>query len=151
MLIDALQNDLKNATLARDEVKVSTLRLLLSEVRNAEIQKGPDAQASDEDIISVIQREVKKRREAASAFRAVGREDSALKEESELKILEGYLPQQLSIEELTKIVLETISEIEASSNAEIGRVIGAVMSKVKGRADGSLVSHVVKEKLGAQG
>lgn len=145
MLLDQLQTDLKNAQLSRDEIKVSTLRLLLSEIKNAEISKG--GILSDEDIIPIVQKEVKKRKEAAEAFKSGGREEAAGKEEAELKILESYLPSQLSNEELTKIVLDTINEVGASSIADMGKVMGVVMGKTKGQADGGVVSALVKEKL----
>lgn len=145
MLLDQLQQDLKQAQLARDEIKVSTLRLLLSEIKNGEIQKG--GQLPDADIISIIQREVKKRKEAAAGFRSGDREQSAQKEEAEQKVLEGYLPAQIQLEELTNIVEETIKDIGASSIADMGKVIGAVMGKVTGRADGGTVSTLVKERL----
>ena len=145
LLIEQLQEDLKNAQLSRDEVKVSTLRLLLSEIKYAQIKKGGDL--VDEDIVLVVQREVKKRKEAASGYRLGGREDNAQKEEAELKILEGYLPAQLSKEELIKIVEETISEMGATNVQDMGKVIGAVMGKVKGKTDGGSVSQIVKEKL----
>lgn len=145
MLIDQLQQDLKNAQLARDEVKVSTLRLLLSEIKNFEIAKG--AEPSDEDIISVVGREVKKRKEAALGFRSGNREQQALKEEAEGSILQNYLPAQLSTEELTKIVEESINELGATTIQDMGKVIGAVMGKVKGKTDGGAVSGIVKAKL----
>ena len=145
MLLDQIQTDLKNAQLARDEIKVSTLRLLLSEIHNAQIQKG--AKVSDQDVILVLQSEAKKRKEATAAFRSGDREEAALKEEAELKILEGYLPSKLSNEELTKIVLDTINELGATTIADMGKVMGVVMSEVKGRADGGMVSAMVKEKL----
>jgi len=145
MLIDQIQSDLKEAQLARDEIEVSTLRLLLSEIKNEEIKKGE--KLFDQDIISVIQREVKKRKEAAAGFRTGGREEQAQKEEAELKILESYLPAQLSNEELTKVVEDTINELGAKSMADMGRVMGVVMGKVKGQADGGVVSALVKEKL----
>lgn len=145
MLIDQIQSDLKNAQLSRDEIKVSTLRLLLSEVKNEEISRGNSL--SDEDIISVVQKEAKKRKEAATSFRSGGRQDLAVREESELKVLESYLPVQLSNEELTKVVSETITELGAIGMADMGKVIGAVMGKVKGKADGGTVSGLVKEKL----
>lgn len=145
MLIEQIQNDLKEAQLARDEIKISTLRLLLSEIKNAEIAKG--GPLTDEDVISVVQREVKKRKEAAAAFKVGGREEQAQKEEAESQVLTSYLPQQLSTEELTKIVQETITEVGATSVADMGRVMGVVMGKVKGQADGSTVSSLVKEKL----
>lgn len=144
-MLDELQADLKKAQLARQEIKVSTLRLLLSEIKNAEIAKN--GELSDEDLILVVAREVKKRKEAAIGFRSGGREDSAKKEEAELAILESYLPAQLSNEELTKVVMETITEVGASSITDMGKVIGAVMSKVKGKADGGTVSAIVKAKL----
>lgn len=144
-MIDKIHQDLKEAQLARDEIKTSTLRMLLSEVKNAEIAKGTEL--SGEDLMSVIAREAKKRKEAAVGFRQGGREESALKEESELKILEIYLPTQLSNEELTKIVEEAINELGASSITDMGKVIGVVMGKVKGQADGGSVSAIVKEKL----
>lgn len=148
-MVDDIQNDLRKAQLARDEVKVSTLRLLLSEIHNLEIQKGdPSADGlSEEDLLSVIQREVKKRKEASAGFRTGKREEQALKEEAEQKILEAYLPAQLSNEVLTKIVKDTINELGAKSPQDMGKVIGSVMGKVKGQADGGAVSALVKEKL----
>lgn len=158
---DKIQDELKNAQVAKDEVKVSTLRLLLSEIHNVEIllrqsslrgdsvepgqEKG--GELSDADIISVIQREVKKRKEAAGGFRSGGREDAAQKEEAEAKILESYLPEQLSNEELTEIVLGAIKEVGATQISDMGKVIGVVMGKVSGRADGGRVSGIVKERL----
>ena len=156
MLLDQIQTDLKNAQLARDETKVSTLRLLLSEIKNGEIAKG--GPLSEGDMISVIQREVKRRKEAAAGFRAGGREESAVKEEQEARVLETYLPAQISTEELTKLVEDTISEacqlalVNGSAKPslqDMGKIIGLVMGKVKGRADGSQVSSIVKERLSA--
>lgn len=144
-LIDQLQQDLKQAQLARDETKVSTLRLLLSEIKNAQIKKGEPL--SDEDMVSVIAREVKKRKEASAGFRSGGREEQAQKEEQELNILQNYTPAQLSSEELTKIVEDTINEVGAKSIQDFGKVMGEVMGKVKGQTDGGAVSVLVKEKL----
>ncbi len=145
MTLLQLPEDLKQAQLAKDEVKVSTLRLLLSEIHNVQIERG--GELSEEDIISVIQREVKKRKEAAEAFRAGGRSEQAEKEDAELKILEGYLPAQMQIEELTAIVENSIKELGANQVSDMGKVIGAVMGKVAGRADGGTVSALVKERL----
>ena len=144
-MVDKIQQDLKQAQLARDEVRVSTLRLLLSEIKNAEIAKG--GQLADEDIIATVQREVKKRKEAAVGFRSGQREEQAKKEEREEEILRSYLPAQLSTEELTKIVERAINEVDATSITDIGKVIGAVMAKVKGQVDGGTVSALVKERL----
>lgn len=146
MLLNQLQNDLREAQLARNEIKVSTLRLLLSEIKNAEIARG--GSLTDTDVVSVTAREVKKRKEAAEGFRKGGREEQALKEESELKILEGYLPSKLSNEELTKLVQDSITEVGVNSLQDLGKVMGVVMSKVAGRADGGTVSALVKKMLG---
>jgi uncharacterized protein len=139
-----IQEDLKAAQLAKDEVKVSTLRMLLSEIHNLEIQKG---ELKEEDITSVISREVKKRKEASEAFRNGNREEQAQKEEAELAILRAYLPEQLSDEELTKLVEDSINEVGASQLSDMGKVIGAVMGKAAGKVDGSRVSSIVREKL----
>jgi len=147
-MVAKFQEDLKQAQLAKDETKVSTLRLLLSEIKNAEIAKGLSAERlSDEEIATIVGREAKKRREAAEGFRKGDREESAQKEESELKVLESYLPAQLSNEELTNIVESSITETGAKSITDMGRVMGVVMGKVKGQADGGIVSQLVKEKL----
>ena len=157
-MLDKIQTDLKNAQLNRDEVKISTLRLLLSEIKNGEISKG--GLLSDNDVISIIQRELKKRKEAAAGFRSGGREESALKEELEAKVLMGYLPAQISSEELTKIIEDTVSEacqlalvneLEKPSLQDMGKIIRLVMEKVKGRADGGTVSALVKERLKSNG
>ncbi len=145
MLTDQIQDELKQAQLSRDEVKVSTLRLLLSEINNAKIAKGADL--TDEEIVSVVQKEAKKRKEASAGYRLGGREEQAQKEEAELQILEVYLPAQLSNEELTQIVEETIKELGTTSVSDMGKVIGAVMVKVKGQADGGVVSGLVRQKL----
>lgn len=145
MLIDQIHEQLKNAQLAREEVKVSTLRLLISEVKNSEISKGHTL--SDEEILEVIAKEAKKRKESIVSFRGGGREELAQKEEAELAILETYLPQQMSDEELTKLVDQSITEIGASSIADMGKVMQAVMAKAKGLADGNRVSSLVKTKL----
>lgn len=144
MILTKIQDDLKSAQLERQDLKVSTLRLLLSEIHNLEIIQKT---ISDQDVTSVIQKEAKKRKEAIEAFRKGGREESAQKEEAELKLLEEYLPAPLSNEELTQIVDQVINEIGATSVNDLGKVIGAVMAKVVGRADGSTVSALVKEKL----
>ncbi len=148
-MLDRIQSDLKQAQLARDEIKVSTLRLLLSEVKNAKIAKGDPAGAglADEEIILVVQKEIKKRKEAAEAFRSGGREEAAAREEAEFKVLESYLPAQMDSGELTKLIEETIDEVGATSMVDMGKVIGVVMGKVKGKADGGTVSDLVKERL----
>ena len=140
-----LKEELKQAQLSRDEIKVSTLRLLISEINNAKIAKGGDL--SSEDLLAVVKREAKKRKESVEAFKNAGRVEAADKEAAELKILEAYLPAQLSTEELTKLVEDSINEVGATSVADMGKVIGLVMSKSGGAADGGSVSVLVKQKL----
>lgn len=141
-----IKENLKQAMVSRNEIEVSTLRLLLSEINNLRIQKGVE-QLEDSDIISVVQRELKKRKEAVEGYRKGNREELAQKEEAEAKVLEKYLPEQLSDEELTKIIEEAITEVRAENISDMGRVIGMVMSKVGQGADGGRVSAIVKGKL----
>ncbi len=144
-LIENLQLDLKAAMLAKTPVKVSVLRMLLSELNYAKIQKGQDLE--DADVTAVVQKEVKKRKEAAAGFRSGSREESAQKEEAEAEILTTFLPAQLSEEDLSKIVDEIISQTGAQSVTDMGKVIGMVMGRVAGQAEGSRVSMLVKERL----
>ena|SRR3989344_4167824 len=144
---DQIREDLKQAQLAKDEAKVSTLRLLLSELTYAKVSKGADATLSDEEIISVVQKEMKKRREAVEGFRKGDREEQAQKEEAEIKVLEKYLPAQISDEELTLIVEESIKEVGAKTMADMGKVMSGVMGKAGQGAEGSRVSSIVKQKL----
>lgn len=145
MLINKLQDDLKQAQLNRDQVKVSTLRLLLSELKNAEIAK--QTTLSDEDVVSIIQREVKRRKEAILGFKSGGREDQASREQAEEAILQSYLPAQMPIEELTKIIERAINELGAKDISGMGKVMGKVMEEVKGQSDGGTVSALVKDRL----
>lgn len=145
MLKDQIQKDLQQAQLEKDEVKVSTLRLLWSELRYAEINGGKEL--TDEDVLGVISREIKKRREAAESFNKGGRVSQAEKEELEMQILSAYLPAQLSDEELAVIVDEAIAQTGASSISDMGKVIGAVMGKAAGRVEGARVSEMVKQRL----
>jgi uncharacterized protein len=149
MLEDRIKNDLIQAQKDRDELKVSTLRMLLSEARYAEIRQreGERSQLSEEEMVTVIQREVKKRKEAAEGFRQGGRTESAEKELKEAEILSAYLPAQLSDEELSQMVEDAIRETEATAISDMGRVMALVMGKVEGRAEGARVSSLVKEKL----
>lgn len=145
MLFDNLQQDLKQAMLSREEVKVATLRLLISEVKNSQIAKGHDL--SEDEILVVVAKEAKKRKEAADGFRQGSREESAAQEEAELAVLMEYLPSQIGDEELTNIVETTITELGATSMIDMSKVIGAVLAKVKGQADGGRVSGIAKRML----
>lgn len=146
-----LQEELKQAMLAKDEVKKSVLRMLLSAINYYEIQKGGAGyEATDEDVLAVVQKEVKQRKDSIEQFTAGNRKDLADKETGELKLLENYLPEQMSEEEIKKLVDEAIAQTGASSPADMGKVMGALMPKTKGKADGGLVSKIVKEKLSSQ-
>ncbi len=147
MLIDTIQTDLKNAQLDKNELKVSTLRLLLSEIKYAEIKKNEEDQTlSDDETIIVVQKEVKKRKEAADGFRQGGREETAQKEEAEAEILAKYLPKQLTDEELNSIIDEAIIKTGALGRSDMGRVIGFVMGQVRGSVDGARVSNLLQKK-----
>lgn len=148
MLKQKFQEELKQAMLARDELRKSVLRMLLSAVNYYEIQKGGAGyEASDEDVMSVIQKEVKQRKDSIEQFKTGQRQDLADKETKELEILQTYLPKQMTEEEIRKIVKETISEVGATTIADMGKVMSAVMPKLKGKADGGLVSQLVKKEL----
>ena len=144
-LIARMEGDLKEATLARDADRRDALRLILASLRSAE--KELQRPLSDEEELQVLQRERKRRHEAADAFRDGGRDEQAQKEEAELAVLEEFMPEPLSEEELEQIVDDAIAENGATSVRDFGRVMADVMPQVSGRADGSVVSQLVKEKL----
>ena len=148
MLKQQLKDDLKKAMLAKDSETTSVLRMVISAVGYFEIQKGGAGyEATDEDVLQVIQKEDKQRRDSIEQFRNGGREELALKEEKELQMLQIYLPQQMTEEEIKNLVEEAIAQTGASSPQDMGKVMGALMPKTKGKADGTLVSKIVKEKL----
>ena len=144
-LFTKIQQDLTDSLKQKNEIKTSTLRLVISEIGNSRIEKRADL--TDEDIIQVISKEAKKRQESIAAFKQGERADLAAKEEKELNILKTYLPEAISDEELLKIVDSQIAEIGAKDIKDLGKVMSAVLSKVKGRADGGAVSAIVKSKL----
>jgi uncharacterized protein len=144
-LIARMEDDLKQATLARDADRRDALRLIISSLRSAE--KELQRPLSDEEELQVLQRERKRRNEAAEAFRGGGREEQAEAEERELAVLEEFMPDPLSEDELEEIVDDAIAENGATSMRDFGRVMADVMPQVSGRADGSVVSQLVKEKL----
>ncbi len=148
MLKDKLQEDLKQSMLARDELRTSVIRMVKSAINYYEIQKGGAGyEATDEDVLTVITQQAKQRRDSIDQFKTAGRDELVEKETKELDILQTYLPAQMGEEEIRKIVEEAIAQTGASSAQDMGKVMGALMSKVKGKADGSLVSKIVKEKL----
>ena len=144
-LIERLEGELKEAMVARDAERRNTLRLILASLRGAE--KDLQRPLHDDEELQVLQRERKRRREAAEGFRAGGREEQAEAEERELAVLEEFMPAPLSEEDLEEIVDDAIAEVGATSMRDFGRVMADVMPQVSGRADGSAVSQLVKEKL----
>jgi uncharacterized protein len=144
-LINRLEDELKQAMLARDEARRDALRLLLSSLRSAE--KEFQRPLHDDEELQVLQRERKRRLEAAEAFRAGGRTDQAAQEEAELEVLAEFMPEPIDEDELEEIVDCVIAEVGATSVRDLGRVMADVMPQVSGRADGSTVSQLVREKL----
>ena len=147
MLKQQLRSDLNNAMKEKNSTKVGTIRLLLSSIQYFEIQKERDYQATDEEIMNLIQKEVKKRRESIEMYEKGNRDDLVKKETEELDILTGYLPKQMDEEEIKSIVQQAIQKTNASSMADMGKVMGEVMAKLKGKADGSVVNRIVREEL----
>jgi hypothetical protein len=144
-LIARLEDELKQAMVARDEPRRDALRLILSSLRSAE--KELQRPLHDDEELQVLQRERKRRIEAAEAFRGGGREEQAQSEEEELAVLEEFMPAPLSEEDLEEIIDDAIAEVGATSIRDLGRVMADVMPQVSGRADGSVVSQLVREKL----
>ena len=144
-LIARLEDELKQAMVARDQPRRDALRLILSSLRSAE--KELQRPLHDDEELQVLQRERKRRLEAAEAFRGGGREEQALGEEQELAVLEEFMPAPLSEDELEEIIDDVIAEVGATSLRDLGRVMADVMPQVSGRADGSSVSQLVREKL----
>jgi len=144
-LIVTIENELKQARLAREDDRRDALTLILSSLRSAE--KELQRPLSEDEELQVLQRERKKRVEAFEAFEAAGREEQADKEDFELEVLEEFMPDPLSEDELDEIVDDVIAEVGATSLRDIGRVMADVMPRVSGKADGSAVSQIVREKL----
>jgi uncharacterized protein len=141
-VLEQVQEDVKTAMKARDRERASALRLIVDVLQQ-------DAKLGKGDEVAVLQRERKKRVEAAEAYEGAGRAEQAASERFEAGLIEGYLPQQLSDEELAQLVREAVEEIGASEQRQIGAVMSALMPKVGGRADGKRVSAAVRQKLGA--
>ena len=144
-LIARIENELKEAMRERDNERRDALRLILSSLRSAE--KELQRPLNEQEELQVLQRERKRRAEAAEAFRTAGREEQAATEELELDVLEEFMPEPLSEDELEEIIDDAIAENGATSLRDLGRVMADVMPQVAGRADGSAVSQLVREKL----
>jgi len=142
---ERLLDDMKAAMKSGDKHTLEAIRLLRSELKNASIAKGKDL--SDEDVIGVLSKEAKKRKESLEIFKKGGREDLAKKEARELELIYSYLPEALSSEALEEIINNAIKEVNAVSIKEMGKVMSIVMSQIKGRAEGGVVQEMVKKKL----
>lgn len=147
-LPERIDSDLKDAMRAKNATKLGVLRMLKSAMKYSAIEKsGADAQINDADVVQVIRKQVKQRQDSIESFEKGGRAELAAKEKEEMSILQSYLPQQMSAEELSKIVRETISLTKASSKAQMGIVMKAVQEKVAGRVDGRTLSQEVQKQL----
>jgi uncharacterized protein YqeY len=150
-LKEQLRSDLTTAIKARDEVRSSTLRMVLTAITNAEVAGKESRELTDEDVIGVLTSEAKKRREAATAFAEGGRQESADKERAEAAVIADYLPEQLSETEIADLVTAAIAQVGAAGEGmrAMGKVMGVVQPQVKGRADGGAVAAEVRRQLGA--
>lgn len=148
-LKETLREDLTTAIKARDEITSSTLRMVLTAITNAEVSGKEARELSDEDVLTVLSSEGKKRREAAEAFDAAGRTEQADKERAESAVIAGYLPEQLNAEEISALVADAIAQSGAAELGPrgIGAVMGIVSPQVKGRADGGVVAAEVRKQL----
>jgi len=149
-LKDRLRADLTTAMKSRDEIRASTLRMVLTAITHAEVAGKEVRQLSDDDVVGVLSTEAKKRREAATAFDAGGRAEMASREQAEAAVIADYLPEQLSADEIETIVSEAIAKVGATGEGmrAMGKVMGLVQPQVRGRADGAAVADVVRRQLG---
>jgi uncharacterized protein YqeY len=150
-LKDRLRSDLTTAIKARDPLRSSTLRMVLTSITNAEVAGKEARELSDEDVLGVLTSESKKRREAAEAFADAGRDEQAEKERAEAAVIADYLPEQLSADEVDALVAETIEELGVRGDGmkAMGRVMGVLTPRTKGRADGGVVAAAVRRELSA--
>jgi uncharacterized protein YqeY len=149
-LKDRLRADLTTAMKARDELRSSTLRMVLTAITNAEVAGKESRELSDDDVVGVLSSEAKKRREAAEAFDEAGRAEMAAKERAESEVIADYLPAQLSQQEIADLVTSAIAQLGAADEGmrAMGKVMGALQPQVKGRADGGAVAAEVRRQLG---
>lgn len=145
-MIETIEKDFLEAYKAKNEVALSVLRMLKSAIGNKKIEKKVES-LPDEEVITIIRKEIKQRRDAADQYRSGERADLAEKEKAEIPILEKYLPAQLGQEEIEKAVAAVIAEIQPNGMKDFGKIMSGAMQKLAGQADGSMVSEVVKQKL----
>ncbi|KKB36423.1 GatB/YqeY domain-containing protein [Bacillus thermotolerans] len=145
-LLDRLNSDMKQAMKNKEKERLTVIRMLKAALQNEMIQEG-GRELTDQEELTVLSREVKQRKDSLHEFEKAGRADLVSKIQTELTYVQSYMPEQLSEEEVVEIIEKTIAEVNASSKADMGKVMGALMPKVKGRADGGLVNRLVQEKL----
>lgn len=145
-LLEQLTNDMKEAMKAKDKVTLGVVRMVKSSVSNEQIKLGHDLTADEE--LAALSREMKQRVEELESYKDADREDLADEIQGQIDVLKRYMPEQMSEEEVVAVVKETIAEVGASSKADLGKVMGALMPKVKGKADGKLVNQTVQSLLG---
>ncbi|MFD1952631.1 GatB/YqeY domain-containing protein [Paenibacillus thailandensis] len=144
-LSERLNDDMKQAMKNQDKFKLATIRMVRASIKNLEIDlKRP---LDDNEVLDILSREIKQRKDSLQEFEKAGRDDLVTALRAEIEIISQYLPAQLSEEEIKAIVTQTIQELGASSKAEMGKVMGALLPKVKGRADGKLVNQLVQQFL----
>lgn len=148
MLEKKINDDLKGAMKEKKTIKIETLRMLKAEIKNVSISKK-GASLEDKEVFQIVSKQIKQHRDSIETFSKGGREDLVEKEKQELEILQSYLPKQLSKEEVVSIVKQAIVETGAASRSDMGKVMKLVMEKVKGAAEGKLVSQIVAEQLGS--
>lgn len=146
--LEKIKSDLTEALKAGDTARALSLRYLLAEIHNAEIAKGKDAVLTEEEMAAVLQKQAKQRHESIESYQKGGREDLVGKERRELEMIQGYLPEQMGEDQIRELARVAIQESGASGIADMGKVMGVLMPKVQGQADGSVVSKVVRELLG---
>ncbi|GGL40322.1 GatB/YqeY domain-containing protein [Sporolactobacillus putidus] len=144
-LVDRLTTDMKQAMKAKDKVRLSVIRMIKTSLQNESIKNGKPL--SEDEALAVLTRELKQRKDSLREFENAGRQDLVDEVSEEIAIVQSYMPEQLSDDEILSIIDETISEVGAKSSADIGKVMKAVMPKVKGRADGSQINRLVRTKL----
>jgi len=144
-LAEQLNEDMKQAMKAGEKFRLSTIRMVRASIKNQEIElRRP---LNDDEVLQVVSRDLKQRRDSLQDFERAGREDLVEQMKGEIEIISQYLPKQLNEEEIKAIVMQTIQETGASSKADMGKLMGALMPKVKGRADGKLVNQLVQQVL----
>lgn len=145
MLEERITNDMKEAMKKKDALRLSCLRMIIADIKNAVIAKQKDLK--DDDIIDILQRQIKQHKDSIESFKKGDRQEMADKEQKELLIIQSYLPQQLGEDEIRNIITDSIAQTGAQGAKDMGKVMAAVMPKIKGRADGKIVNKIVLELL----